>query len=74
MSTAIHHRMKELDYTKDATVWADTWLEAIEDNPEIPKDKLAMVQWFYRAMAVGYDAGRKAGESLVIDTEPNHNG
>ena len=58
--------------TTEATIWANEWLRAIKEHPNIPQDKGAMIEWFANAIMVGYDAGRKAGEALNLDTEPNH--
>ena len=58
--------------TMDATVWADEWLKIIKKHPQIPEDRGSMIGWLANAIMAGYDAGRKAGEELVVDTEPNH--
>lgn len=41
----------------DARVWADEWLKAIEQNPEIPKNRDIMMGWFANAIMAGYDFG-----------------
>ena len=53
----------------DAVQWAEAWLAALAENPQIPTDKGTMIGWFANAIMAGYDAGRKAGENL----SPSHN-
>ena len=53
--------------TTDASIWAKEWLKIIAKNPAIPTDEGTMIAWFANAIMAGYDAGREAGESLVID-------
>lgn len=61
----------ELLSTMDATIWADEWLKTIEKHTQIPTDRGTMIGWFANSIMVGYDAGRKAGENLVVDTGLN---
>jgi len=42
-------------HTIDARVWAEKWMKAIKDHPEIANDQAAMVGWFANAILAGYD-------------------
>ena len=66
--------MKEINLhdTTDATIWTSEWLRIIKDHPNIPTDEESMISWFANAIMAGYDMGRKAGESLVVDDAKNH--
>ncbi len=61
--------MTQLLDTTDAVIWADEWLKTIEKHPHISTDKGTMIGWFANAIMAGYDAGRRAVEELVVDTE-----
>ena len=63
-----------LNNTTDATIWTKEWLKTIEKHPGIPTDEGTMIGWFANAIMAGYDAGRKAGENLVVDDSKSHGG
>jgi len=47
---------EDLIETSDAKVWAKEWLKAIGENPSIPTNEAAMVEWFENAIMAGYDS------------------
>jgi hypothetical protein len=42
-------------HTADARVWADEWVKAIQNNPDIATDHECMIGWFANAIMAGYD-------------------
>jgi len=44
-----------LNDTFDAQIWAQEWIKAIEEKPEIPTDEGTMLAWFANAIMAGYD-------------------
>jgi len=56
----------------DATIWTKEWLKTVEKHPEIPTDEGTTIGWFANAIMAGYDAGRKAGESIKINNRKIH--
>lgn len=40
----------------DAQLWAQKWMETIQEHPDIPNDEGTMIGWFANAIMAGYDA------------------
>ena len=52
----------EAPQTADAHIWANEWLKAFDQSPDIATDKSTMTTWFANAIMAGYELGIKQGE------------
>ena len=45
----------DFPHTTDARIWAQEWLETIQEHPDIPNDEGFMIGWFANAIMAGWD-------------------
>ena len=57
----------ETPQTADAHIWANEWIKAFKENPDIASES-TMVTWFANAIMAGYMAGYDKGmKQLDVD-------